>query len=112
MRLPAFLIACGIFLGIYKYIPNTQTRWRDIWLGALMAAALFEIAKNLFVWYLENFGQYDQVYGAIASVIVLMLWAYVSAFVLIVGAEVASEYGRIKRGVRRGQRIDHSLTGH
>ena len=105
LRLPAFFISVTIFLGIYKFIPNTRTYWRFIWVGAVIAAVLFEGAKNLFLWYLGNFASYDQVYGNVTSVIVLMLWTYFSAFILIFGAELASEYGRMKLGVTRGALI-------
>ena len=103
LRIPGLLISLAIFLVIYKYIPNTKTYWREIWVGAAIAAVLFETAKNLFLWYLENFAQYDQLYGNVASVIILMVWTYFSAFILILGAEFASEYGRMKRGVSRGR---------
>ena len=110
LKIPAFFISFAIFLAIYKYIPNTKTYWRYIWLGAGIAAVLFETGKNVFLWYLENFAQYDQLYGNVASVIVLMAWTYFSAFILILGAEFASEYGRMKLGIRRGQRIHEPAT--
>ena len=113
LRLPAYFISFAIFLAIYKYIPNTKTYWRYIWLGAAIAAVLFEFGKTLFLWYLGNFAQYDQLYGSVASVIVLMVWFYFSAFILVLGAEFASEYGRLKRGVSRGEllgRTDETVT--
>ena len=108
LRLPALLISFAIFLAIYKYLPNTRTYWRYIWPGALLAGVLFELGKNLFLWYLETFAQFEQLYGNVASVIVLMVWTYFCAFILILGAEFSSEYGRIKRGVSRGQLISES----
>ena len=112
LRLPALLISFAIFLTIYKYLPNTRTYWRYIWPGALLAAVLFELGKNLFLWYLENFAQYEQLYGNVASIIVLMVWTYFCAFILIVGAEFSSEYGRIKLGVSRGQLISESTDAN
>ena len=105
LKLPAFFISLCIFLAIYKLIPNTKTYWRFIWVGAVVAAVLFEGGKNIFLWYLENFASYDQLYGNITSVIILMVWTYFSAFILIFGAELASEYGRMKMGLKRGQLI-------
>ena len=105
LKMPAFFISFAIFLTIYKYVPNTKTYWRDVWLGAVVAGALFEAGKNLFLWYLENFAQYSQAYGAVASVIVLMVWTYITAIILILGAELAAEYARMKRGVKRGHLI-------
>ncbi len=105
LKVPAFAISLGIFAFVYKVLPNTKTYWRYIWPGAIVAALLFESGKNLFLWYLENFAAYDQLYGNITSVIILMVWAYVSAYILILGAEISSEFGRIRRGVQRGQTI-------
>ena len=105
LKIPAFLISLGIFAFVYKVLPNTKTYWGYIWPGAIVAALLFESGKNLFLWYLETFADYDQLYGNITSVIILMVWAYVSAFILILGAEISSEFGRIRRGVQRGQTI-------
>ena len=105
LKMPAFLISFAIFAVIYKILPNTKTYWRFIWLGALVAGVLFEGGKNLFLWYLQNFAQYDQLYGSVASVIILMVWAYFSAFILILGAEIASEFGRLRLGIERGQTI-------
>ena len=108
LRLPALLISFAIFLTIYKYLPNTRTYWRYVWPGALLAGVLFELGKNIFLWYLETFAQFEQLYGNVASIIVLMVWTYFCAFILIVGAEFSSEYGRIKEGVGRGQLISES----
>ena len=93
----------AIFLTLYKVLPNTHTHWRYIWPGALLAALLFEGGKYLFVLYLDNFASLSAVYGSIGSVIALLLWAYVSAFILILGAELSSEYGRMMQGVERGR---------
>ncbi len=105
LRLPALAVSFSIFLTIYKYLPNTRTYWSYVWPGAALAAVLFEIGKSLFLWYLENLASFDQVYGNLASVIVLMVWTYFCALILILGAEFASEYGRFKRGVERGALI-------
>jgi len=107
-----FLITLTIFLIIYKFIPNTKTFWRYIWPGALLAAILFEIAKSLFVFYLNRFADYQAVYGAVGSVIALLVWTYVSAFVLILGAEFSSEYGRLREGVGRGILLTGTSPDH
>ena len=101
-----FLFTLTIFLLIYKFTPNTRTYWSYIWPGAVMGAVLFEVSKTVFVIYLENFAHYEQVYGSVASLIVLLVWNYVSSIILIAGAEFSSEYGRMRRGVERGQLIN------
>jgi len=101
-RILGFLFSLAIFLVLYKFIPNTKTYWRYIWPGALLSAILFEIAKNLFVFYLDHFATYESVYGSVASVIILLFWIYISAFIIILGAELSAEYGRMREGVDRG----------
>ena len=92
----------AVFLLIYRFMPNTRTYWRYIWPGALVAAVLFELTKNVFIVYLDRVANFENVYGALAPVIVLLMWTYVSSIVLIFGAEISSEYGRLKQGVGRG----------
>jgi membrane protein len=98
-RLVAFLLILAVFLLLYKLIPNTRTYWRYVWPGALLAAILFEIARTLFVFYLENFANYQLIYGSIASIIVLLVWIYYSAFIMILGAEFTFQYGRMRYSV-------------
>jgi membrane protein len=100
--LVAFLLVLTAFLLLYKLIPNTRTYWRYVWPGALLAAILFEIARTLFVFYLENFANYQLIYGSIASIIVLLVWIYYSAFIMILGAEFTFQYGRIRHSVTTG----------
>jgi len=95
-----------LFLLIYRYVPNCKTYWRYIWPGALVAAVLFEVAKGLFIWYLDNLASYRQVYGPLTSVMILLLWTYLSSLILILGAEISSEYGRMRRGLERGTLIN------
>ena len=101
-RLVAFLLMLAVFLLLYKLIPNTKTYWRYIWPGALLAAVLFEIARTLFIFYLENFANYQLIYGSIASIIVLLVWIYYSAFIMVLGAEFTCQYDRMRYGVARG----------
>ena len=102
LRIPAALVTFIIFLTIYKFLPYAKTHWRYVWTGAALAMVLFEIAKNLFLYYLSEFAQFDQLFGSVGSVIVLLIWTYVCSMILILGAEVASEYGRIRMGTTRG----------
>jgi membrane protein len=102
MGLISVLMTFATFLFIYKFMPHTKTKWGDIWLGALVAAVLFEIGRNAFIFYLQHFGNFGQTYGSLASVVILLMWIFYSALILIIGAEVAAEYARMKRDIQRG----------
>ena len=105
-RLVAFLLILAVFLLLYKLIPYTKTYWRYVWPGALLASILFEIARTLFIFYLENFANYQLIYGSIASIIVLLVWIYYSAFIMILGAEFTFQYGRMHYPVTTGSSAD------
>jgi membrane protein len=83
----SFAFLFSMFALLYKVMPRTHTSWNDVWPGALLAAVLLEMAKLIFVGYLENVANFEAVYGSLSSVIVLMLWLYVSAWIVILGAE-------------------------
>ena len=100
----SFALIFIVFLMLYKYVPNAKTYWNEVWVGALVAAALFEITEYVFIVYLSRFAGFDNVYGVfLAPVIVILLWSYVVGLILILGAEISSEYGRLKRGLERGR---------
>ena len=101
LQAASFTLVVLIFLLVYRFMPNTKTYWKYIWPGALVSAALFETAKNLFILYLER-SSYQNVYGSIAPVVVLLLWAYISSLIILLGAEICSEYERMKHNVERG----------
>jgi membrane protein len=98
----SYLIPFGLsilaFAVVYWVVPATKVRLRDVWPGALVAAALFEGGKIGFAIYLEHFSNYDIVYGSLGAVAAFLFWVYLSALFLLFGAEVASEYPRVLRG--------------
>ena len=102
LRVSSVFLTTAMFLLMYKFMPNTRTYWHYIWPGAVVAAVLFELAKNLFVLSVSRFANFENVYGTLTPVIVLSLWTYVSGLILIFGAELSSEYGRLRRGLERG----------
>ena len=76
-----------VFSLIYRLAPYVPVDWRDVLPGALLAALAFEICKAGFVLYLDRFANFESVYGPLTSIIVLLLWFYVSALILILGSE-------------------------
>ena len=112
LRMVPWGINIFIFLMIYKFAPNCKTYWRYIWPGALVAAVLLEVSKGLFLWYLDNLAIYDQVYGSVTSVIVLLFWIYVSALILILGAEIGAEHSRMRLGIEQGGSLRQTAVGN
>jgi membrane protein len=86
------------FLGVYRWVPDTRVRLSDVWPGALLAALLFEILKNMFAFYLVHFNNYDVVYGSLGAIMVFLFWNYLTAIILLFGAEVAFVYPHVQRG--------------
>ena len=86
------------FTFLYWFVPATRSRFRDVWPGAVVAAVLFEVCKVGFSLYLENFSNYSVVFGSLGAVVAFLFWVYLSANVMLLGAEVASEYPRVMRG--------------
>ena len=80
---------------IYRYAPDRDApRWRWVSPGAVFAVVVWVIASVLFSLYTSNFGQYNETYGALGAVVVVMLWLYITAYVVIVGAEINAEIER------------------
>lgn len=86
------------FLVLYWIVPNKVLGPADVWPGALVAAIAFEAAKFGFSIYLETIGQSSAVFGALGGVAIFLFWVYISANILLFGAEVASEYPRVRSG--------------
>jgi membrane protein len=85
------LLATALMVGaVYALVPYQRLLWRDLLPGLLVAAVLIETGKSLFVWYIETAANYSAVYGSISSIIVLLIWLYFSARVVLFGAQVIS----------------------
>jgi membrane protein len=93
-----------VVLLVYRFVPNTPVTWADVWPAALLVTLTFEGGKRLFLWYVETqaLASYSLTYGPLAAVMVLLLWVYLSAVMLLAGAEMASEYRRLRSGGERG----------
>jgi membrane protein len=80
-----------IFALLFRYIPARPVSWDAIWPAAILGAAGWELAKIGFVWYLDNLATFSLVYGGIATVIVLMFWAFLLASILLFSAEICAQ---------------------
>jgi len=80
-----------LFAGIFRYLPDVEVQWRDVWVGSAMTAVLFLIGKWALGLYLGS-GTAASAYGAASSLITLLLWIYYSSQILLFGAEFTQVY--------------------
>jgi membrane protein len=85
------------FAALYRVLPNRPVRLAHLWPGALVAALAFEAVKFGFAIYLANFTNYDVVYGSLGGVIALLFWVYLTANIMLFGAEITAEVPHVLR---------------
>ncbi len=88
-----------MYLLIYKFVPGTRLPWRTAAVAALFAAVGFELLKAAFGWYVAHFGGYSAVFFAFTTLIVVVIAAYYSAVVFVLGGEVGQEF-QLRRAMR------------
>jgi len=93
----SFVAITAMFAVMFKLLPDTEVEWRDVWLGAAITAALFELGKLLIGIYVGKLAL-ASTYGAAASLVILLIWVYYSSQIVLLGAEFthcyASRYRR------------------
>jgi membrane protein len=110
MLIPVFL-SVGAFGLAYRLLPRVRISIRDVWPAAILSAFLWELSKKGFVWYLNEYTEYKQIYGSISAVFILMLWAYFSSLILAWGAELTSEIWKERRKIALGSKRDYPFLG-
>ena len=94
----AAVLSFIVFVGIYWLLPNTRVAISEAIVGAIFATIVFEIVKNLFVWYVLNFSVYSSVYGSIGGIVALLTWVYASANILLFGSLITQRYATLRAG--------------
>ncbi|MBC7971056.1 MAG: YihY/virulence factor BrkB family protein [Verrucomicrobia bacterium] len=94
-----FVISFGfitlLFAAIYKFLPDVNVAWKDLWIGAATTALLFNIGKFLIGLYLGSSGA-SSTYGAAGSLVVILLWVFYSAQILLFGAEFTQVFAKYR----------------
>jgi membrane protein len=90
----AFLLASTGFGIVYYFAPDAEQEWTWITPGAFVATLLWLIASLGFRFYVVNFGNYEEAYGTLGGIILTLLWFYLTALVMVVGAEMNAEIHR------------------
>ncbi|MGE0766326.1 MAG: YihY/virulence factor BrkB family protein [Hyphomicrobiaceae bacterium] len=80
-----------LFAMLYRWFPDTEIAWRDVLPGAFFAALAFNLGKSAIGWYIGTQGL-ESTYGAAASIVILLIWVYYSAQIVLFGAELTHAY--------------------
>ncbi|WP_051001925.1 YihY family inner membrane protein [Polaromonas sp. CF318] len=96
-----FFLVAGGMAAMYRYVPNTFVKWSHAWAGGLFVAAGIEVAKRALSLYLGAVPTYSLVYGAFATLPILLVWIYVSWVIVLMGAVIAAYLPSLLAGVAR-----------
>jgi len=99
VRWPILLVLVIFAMGVlYRLGPcRRAARWQWLSPGAVAATTLWIAASLLFSWYVANFGSYNETYGSLGAAVILLMWFYISAYALLLGAELNAELERHTR---------------
>ncbi len=96
-EIPGVLVPAALtlvaFTLVYRYVPAYGPAWRSALRGAAVATVLFEALKDTFAIYVAHFNNFHVVYGSLAALFLLLLYVYLAASVLLIGAEIAKTLG-------------------
>jgi membrane protein len=114
--LPLALLILAFFL-TYRYVPRRDVSHRAAFAGALTATLLFVAARPVFLGYLNRFGDYNLLYGSLTFLIILILWAWLVAIILLLGGHVAAHTqkvlieGQVAEEVERRHELRSPVSG-
>lgn len=102
LQWPVVIGIMMLVVGVIYYVcPDIRQDWRWVSPGSVFAVTMWLLVSLGFKLYVDNFGDYNKVYGSIAGVIVLMLWFYWSGMVLLMGGEINAEIEKAAQGERK-----------
>lgn len=86
-----FLFSFLVFLGIFRWVPNTFVPWKSAFWAALVAAIAFEITSSVFSWYVQSgLAQYSLIYGSLGTIVALMFWIYLNCLIVLFCAHLSA----------------------
>lgn len=94
----SFIIVVLVFIGMYYFAPNKRLRLKDIAVGAVFATVCWQLVSLAFSYFVSQFGNYSATYGGLASVIILMVWFYISGMIMLIGGEINATLDYMRKG--------------
>jgi membrane protein len=107
--LASFAVVSVLFAMMFKWLPDAAIDWYDVWLGAILTGLFFEIGKSAIGFYIGKQGL-ESTYGAAASIVVVLIWVYYSAQIVLMGAEITHAFA-MHQGSLRDARNANSGKG-
>ncbi|MGB0930647.1 MAG: YihY/virulence factor BrkB family protein [Chitinophagales bacterium] len=89
----SLIIPSLLFAMLFKGLPDANVKWRDVWIGAIFTGILFTIGKNIIGFYIGN-SEITNTFGAAGSLAALLVWAYYTAQIVLLGAEFTYVYAK------------------
>ena len=104
IKVAQWIILFGIYFFtvslIYKFGPSSTKKWKLFTPGATLATILAMLSFSFFTFYINNFGAYNKLYGSIGTLIVVMIWMYINALILIIGFELNASIALSKQSIK------------
>jgi membrane protein len=94
----SFIVITLLFALMFKFLPDAEIAWRDVWLGAAVTSLLFNLGKFAIGYYLGH-SSVGSTFGAAGSLVLILIWVYYSAQIFFFGAEITQVYAN-KMGSR------------
>ena len=105
--LPMVILAL-LFATLYRVLPSYRVPWRAAFLGAGVAALFWQLTLMGFGLYLSRYHNYDRLYGPLGGLVILVVWAFYSMSILLIGAEIAADFATRRYGIRAAEARAHS----
>ncbi len=96
-----FVLVAGGMASMFYYVPNTRVRWGHAWMGGFFVASGMEVARRVLAWYLSKVPTYSVVYGAFATVPILLVWIYTAWVIVLLGAALTAYIPSLIAGIPR-----------
>ncbi len=96
-----FVLVAGGMAALFRYVPNTYVRWGHAWMGGVFVSAGMELAKKGLAYYLGMVPTYSVVYGAFATLPILLIWIYVAWVIVLLGATLTAYVPNLLAGMPR-----------
>lgn len=99
-----FLLLAWSVSAMYRYVPHTQVRWSHAWVGGVWVASATAIARHVLAYYFGQMSTYSVVYGAFATVPILLVWMYLAWTIVLLGAVLVANLPSLLDGISRDMR--------